>query len=1025
MIGGLSANSRAILLLTAPLLTEGLREPTEILSWAEYRDLARHLVKMGSCPADLFDQKAIQELSQSWHHLDSNRVHRLLGREVVLEKVMERWSSRNIWVVTRADKNYSRRLKKLILYDCPPVLYGCGERSIMDLAGLAVIGSRTTSVDAGRYSEALGRLAAAAGVSIVCGGDDATDQMALRGALSASGKAIAVGFRNMEHMVGGRGIRSFLTGGQLVLISPNDPLLSLSDHGQWHAAYSPTECSRLIYALADAALVVNSAKSQQGIGWEGACEQLDRLRYVPVYIQLRGDDSSEQDSLLSRGARPWPDPKTKADLMAIIQNRQSVVSPKLASHYNSVRALELLRRGTGIHDATFRPDQEEAIQHVVEGRGRLIVVQATGWGKSFVYFIAIRLLRESGSGPALLISPLLSLMRNQIKAANAMGVCAERLSSDNKDQWSEVEKKLDRDQVDILLITPEGFNNRYFRSEILPRIDERTSMLVIDECHCISDWGHDFRPKYRQIDQIARALPPNIRLLGTTATANDRVAEDLHQVLGPGLTIKRGPLVRPSITLQTVRLRQQSQRLAWLAQVLPRLPGFGIIYTLTVRDTEIVADWLRSRKLNVKPYTSRVDPVKRERLESELLKNQVKALVATVALGMGFDKPDVSFVIHYQAPGSVTAYYQQVGRAGRALETARGILLSGDEETDITDHFIENAFPTPEEAQLVIEALKSELQGLTVPQLLRTVNLTKKRIEKTLDLLSLETPAPIVKQGSKWQLGLDDVQDSFWERTQRLTDLRRQEQAQMQEYVELESGHMEFLIRALGGKDEGLCPPLLPPISDAVNPQIEDEARSYLRNLRLPIKPRRSWPIRGVMEVYSVYGKIPKNRQAKPGRALSLWSDGGWGQMVRAGKQQDKSFSIELVDACISLIDRWKPSPTPMWVTCIPSLGNPHLVVDFAKRLAEALGLPFHAVIEQIRERPAQKTMDNSEHQARNLDGTLKISSQQWADTFEEPVLLVDDIVDSGWTFTVAAWLLREHGSGPVWPLALSMLRYD
>jgi ATP-dependent DNA helicase RecQ len=384
--------------------------------------------------------------------------------------------------------------------------------------------------------------------------------------------------------------------------------------------------------------------------------------------------------------------------------------------YESARALELLRAGTGNQDAAFREGQEEAIRGVVEGAGRWLLVQKTGWGKSFVYFIATKLLREAGHGPALLVSPLLSLMRNQIAAAERMGVRAMTIHSDNRDAWSEVEGAVVRDEVDILLISPERLANERFRSEVLSEIADRTSLLVIDEAHCISDWGHDFRPHYRLVGRIVGALPPNLRLLATTATANDRVLADLVQVLGPGLQVSRGDLARPSLLLQTIRLGSQAERLAWLAEHVPRMPGNGIIYTLTKRDAEQVAEWLRSRGLEVEAYTGETGD-RRAELEQALLDNRVKALVATTALGMGFDKPDLAFVIHYQAPGSVVAYYQQVGRAGRALDAAYGVLMSGEEDSDITDYFIDSAFPTREQVRAVFEALEAAPEGLSVPQL--------------------------------------------------------------------------------------------------------------------------------------------------------------------------------------------------------------------------------------------------------------------------------------------------------------------
>ena len=344
--------------------------------------------------------------------------------------------------------------------------------------------------------------------------------------------------------------------------------------------------------------------------------------------------------------------------------------------YDSLRALELLKRGTGRQDTRFREGQEEAIRHLVEGRGRQLVVQKTGWGKSFVYFIATRLLREADLGPTLLVSPLLALMRNQIAAAARMGVRAETINSDNQDEWNRVEQAARAGAVDILLISPERLANERFRDQVLANVAERIALLVIDEAHCISDWGHDFRPHYRLIERIVRVLPPNLRLLATTATANARVMADLEAILGPDLQVSRGDLNRPSLALQTIRMPGQAERLAWLAESLPSLSGSGIVYTLTVRDAEMVAAWLLSRGIEVAAYTGETGP-NRKALEQALLDNHVKALVATTALGMGFDKPDLAFVIHYQTPGSVVAYYQQVGRAGRALEAARGVLLSG------------------------------------------------------------------------------------------------------------------------------------------------------------------------------------------------------------------------------------------------------------------------------------------------------------------------------------------------------------
>ena len=684
--------------------------------------------------------------------------------------------------------------------------------------------------------------------------------------------------------------------------------------------------------------------------------------------------------------------------------------------YSHERSLELLRSGTGIPDAHFREGQEEAVRSIVEQPGRYLVVQKTGWGKSFVYFIATRLLREAGQGPVLLVSPLLALMRNQIAAAERMGVRAKTINSDNPDSWSGIEAAVQHDDIDILLISPERLANERFRSEVLAHIAAKISLLVVDEAHCISDWGHDFRPHYRLLQHTIEALPTNMRLLATTATANNRVIQDLQNVLGPNLNVSRGGLNRPSLKLQTLRLASQAERLAWLAKQIPAMPGSGIVYTLTVRDAVQVAEWLTLCGVHAVAYTGDSGRDRPE-LEQALLDNRVKTLVATTALGMGFDKPDLGFVVHYQTPGSVVAYYQQVGRAGRALDAAYGILLSGTEENDINEYFIKTAFPTRDEVQQVLTALEHSPLGLSLPGLMATVNIAKGRIEKTIELLALESPAPIVKQGTRWQLTATNLSEAFWQRAQRLTDLRYVEQGQMQEYVDLPAGHMAYLIRALDGEPGDCRSPDLPDLPATVDQQLVREAIAFLRRTSLSIDPRRQWPL-DTMPLYGLKGNISRELQAEQGKTLCTWGDAGWGDLVRQGKCQDHHVAEDLVVACTSLIQEWNPQPAPTWVTCIPSLRDPALVPEFAERLAQRLGLPFQAVIRRTIDRPPQQTMQNSMQQAHNLDGSFELT----ATLPEGPVLLVDDTVDSRWTMTVAAWLLRSHGSGEVYPMALATM---
>ena len=685
--------------------------------------------------------------------------------------------------------------------------------------------------------------------------------------------------------------------------------------------------------------------------------------------------------------------------------------------YNFTRALQLLQLGTQNPAVAFRDGQEAAIRHVVDGCGRLLVVQKTGWGKSSVYFIATKLLRDEGLGPAILISPLLSLMRNQIAAAARMGVRAARFSHDNRDDWDAEGAKVRIGAIDVILSTPEQLSNPAFVDGILAPVAGNISLLVIDEAHCISDWGHDFRPHYRQIQKRIASLPRNLRVLATTATANKRVIADLDTVLGPDLRVVRGELSRSSLFLQTIRLPDTAERMAWLAEQLATLNGCGIIYALTIRDTECLAEWLQRKGYNIQAYHSELPPDRAHELEDALLGNQVKALVATTKLGMGYDKPDLSFVIHYQTPGSVVSYYQQVGRAGRAVPYAYGILLSGKEDTEITDSFRNGAFPTRDEVQQVLTALETAPSGLSKRELTAHVNMSEGRIEKALLLMSLESPAPVVRQGSKWVLAAAALSEAFWQRAENITALRQSEQKQMQDYVELKHGHMEFLIDALDGDTVVFQPPNLPPLPATVNAGLVQEAIVFLRRSNLPLEPRRRWPPGGLTSL-GVRGNtnIAPERNLRPGKILCMWGDAGWGEMVRLGKYQDGHYADDLVAACATMVREWVPNPALEWVTSIPSLRHPDLVPDFARRLASALDLPFYIVLVKSDQRPPQKEMANSAQQACNVDGSMRVLGNVPAG----PVLLVDDMVDSKWTLTVAAFLLTSNGSGPVHPLALA-----
>jgi ATP-dependent DNA helicase RecQ len=684
----------------------------------------------------------------------------------------------------------------------------------------------------------------------------------------------------------------------------------------------------------------------------------------------------------------------------------------------------LLRTALWDPSADFRDGQWEAIEALVNQRKKMLVVQRTGWGKSSVYFIATRLMRNQGYGPTIIVSPLLALMRNQIEAARRLGIHAITINSTNSDQSALLIQKVRSNQVDCLLISPEKLANASFVEQALQPILNNVGLLVVDEAHCISDWGHDFRPDYRRLLNILRQMPPNMPVLGTTATANDRVIDDVVEQLGD-IEVLRGPLVRESLSLQNIVLPDQASRLAWLADIIPTLEGAGIVYVLTKRDAEQIKGWLVNQGIDAKAYYSGIEHSDfentndyREHLEDLLLSNRLKVLVATTALGMGYDKPDLHFVIHYQTPGSIVSYYQQVGRAGRGIDESLGILLSGKEDERIHDFFRRSAFPNEAQVNQVLSILE-QFDGLPISKLEEKLNMRKGQIEKVLKFLSVESPAPIYKNGSTWvrtpvTYHLDHDQIA------RLTGMREQEWQQMQDYVATQNCLMEYLRNALddpAAQACGKCANCLgqPLLNTQPRRQAVITATQFIRLSEMPFKPKIQVAANAFPQ-YELRGNLPLRLRASEGRILSRWADAAWGGLVEEDKHAGH-FRDELVEAIAEMIlQRWKPSPRPGWVTCVPSLKHPNLVPSFAKRLAAKLGLPFHPVIYKAQDNEPQKLQNNRYHQCSNLDGVFAVNKGVTG----TPVLLVDDVVDSGWTMTILAALLKQQGSGDVYPVALA-----
>ncbi|MBM0233506.1 RecQ family ATP-dependent DNA helicase [Micromonospora sp. STR1_7] len=694
------------------------------------------------------------------------------------------------------------------------------------------------------------------------------------------------------------------------------------------------------------------------------------------------------------------------------------------------RAEAVLRRLAGEH-ARLREDQWRAIEALVVDRRRVLCVQRTGWGKSAVYFVATALLREGGEhGPTVIVSPLLALMRNQVEAAARAGIRARTINSANLDEWDEITAEIQTGAVDVLLISPERLNNPDFRDGVLPKLAATTGLLVVDEAHCVSDWGHDFRPDYRRLRTFLAELPERTPVLATTATANARVTQDVAEQLGDALVL-RGTLDRESLRLGVLDLPSPAHRLAWLADHLDELPGSGIVYTLTVAAAGETAEFLRSRGYPVASYTGQADDADRRAAEQDLLDNKIKALVATSALGMGFDKPDLGFVVHLGAPPSPIAYYQQVGRAGRAVEHAEVLLLPGVEDAAIWRYFASLAFPPEQQVRAVLAALHTD-RPLSTQALEPLVDLRRARLELMLKVLDVDGAVRRVRGG--W-LATGEPWAYDEARLRRVAEARTVEQQAMREYATTSDCRMRYLRERLddtGATNCGRCDRCADPLfAPDVSTAALAAAQTFLGRPGVEIAPKKLWPTGLDAVGVPLKGRIAPAEQALPGRAVGRLSDLGWGGRLRdlvGPEAPDAPVPDDVAAAVVEVLKAWAhgddPWPRrPVAVVAVGSRRRPRLVGSLAERIAAVGRLPLLGEVPARSPGGAGGPRGNSAQRVRALHDAFTVPTDL-ADALAGlagPVLLVDDLVDSGWTMTMVTRALRRAGAPDVLPLALAV----
>jgi ATP-dependent DNA helicase RecQ len=758
---------------------------------------------------------------------------------------------------------------------------------------------------------------------------------------------------------------------------------------------------------------------------------------IPSATLLRSDN--RLIGHIPRGFGP-PAPPSSVSPVLLYGRMEHTSNAELRKAADAVLA-RLVGDATG--RARLREDQWRAIEALVAERRRALVVQRTGWGKSAVYFVATSLLRARGSGPTVIVSPLLALMRNQVEAAARAGIHARTINSANTEEWETVQAEVAAGEVDVLLVSPERLNNPDFRDQVLPKLAAATGLLVVDEAHCISDWGHDFRPDYRRLRTMLADLPPGVPVLATTATANARVTADIAEQLGTGggasdALVLRGPLDRESLSLHVLRLPDAAHRMAWLADNLDRLPGSGIVYTLTVAVAEEVTAFLRQRGHTVASYTGRTENADRQQAEDDLLHNRVKALVATSALGMGFDKPDLGFVVHLGSPSSPIAYYQQVGRAGRGVEHAEVILLPGKEDEAIWEYFASLAFPPEELVRRTLDVLARASGPMSLPALEPLVELRRSRLETMLKVLDVDGAVRRVKggwiaTGEPWSY---DTERYAWVARQRAA-----EQEAMRAYASTTHCRMEFLRRQLDDEEArpcGRCDNCAGARFTAeTSTAALDAARADLGRAGVEVEPRRMWPTGLPAIGVDLKGRIPASEQAASGRALGRLSDIGWGNRLRpllAPGAPDGPVPDDVARAVVTVLADWARGPggwapgapdgraRPVGVVTVPSRTRPRLVQSLGARIADVGRLPYLGSLAYAGE-AVPPSRSNSAQRLKALDGALVVPPDLAAAVSEAagPVLLVDDFTETGWTLAVVARSLRRAGAREVLPMVLAI----
>lgn len=645
----------------------------------------------------------------------------------------------------------------------------------------------------------------------------------------------------------------------------------------------------------------------------------------------------------------------------------------------------------------FYEEQWEAIDKIINGE-RVLLIEKTGYGKSLCFQFPATIFQ----GTTVIFSPLIALMRDQVKKLTVLGISARCINSEQTpEENSQIINDAKQGKVKILYIAPERQENNEW-IEATRQIN--LSMVVVDEAHCISVWGHDFRPAFRRIINLVNLLPKGLPVLATTATATKRVEQDVAQQIGGDITTLRGNLMRDNFKLFVVNVSSEDEKLIWLGKNIGKLPGSGILYTGTRVDTEIYSKWFDNLKISSIAYNAGLDADSRVAIENGLMDNQWKCIISTNALGMGIDKPDIRFIIHTQIPQSPIHYYQEIGRAGRDGQPSYIILFYNPEDRKLPEAFIEGSRPSIKKYEKVIATIKSELLGER--DIMRRTNLKQNqmRVIKS-DLIEQGIIREVMINRSKKYEFVPNSQPLNTEVFEELRSAKTKDLDSMIQYVETTESRMKFLCDYLGDISNHTFTNCDNTGEKKVTVIIPDEWIEKLQKFRENYFPQ--------LEVAS------KGSNIVQGIAASYYGVSNVGAALHHSKYEGGGdFPDFLLKLVLKAFRKKFGQEQFDLVVYVPPTLSGDLVRNFATKIARVLKFPISHNLQKVRQTREQKVFENS---------YLKSDNVKDAFIFEVPnevigkrVLLIDDIFDSGATVKEVGKLLTKLGAVKIAPIVIA-----